>query len=143
MDKIKNFEDFIGDISISNSEHRLNEMTSISDPTDKLPNKVSVWVYGENDEQATKTPHFHVIGEDFEFEVYIRHIHELDIWRTKRIDKKSLAGTWDTRANIRDAIKEWLDKPNKQFEPLSNANTIVAQWNSNNVNHKIPQSWKN
>lgn len=143
MDKIKTFDEFIGNVDISTSDHRIYEMASISDPTDQLPDKVSIWVYGENDEQATKTPHFHVIGENFEFEVYIRHIHQLDIWRTKRIDKKKLSGKWDTRTNIRDAIKEWLDKPNKEFDPLTNAHTIVAQWNSNNPGHKIPQSWKN
>lgn len=124
-------------------EHRLNEMASISSPSDKLPNGVTVWIYGENDEQATKTPHFHIVGEDFEFEVYIRHIHQLDIWRTKRIDKKSNSGTWNERANIKKSILEWLDKTNEDFAPLTNAHTIVAMWNANNPTHKIPQSWKN
>ena len=72
LNNIKNNQ-YIDDIQIEN-EHRLNEMASISDPTDQLPDKVSIWVYGENDEQGTKTPHFHVIGEDFEFEIYIKHI---------------------------------------------------------------------
>lgn len=130
--------------NIDKNEHHLNEMARIDDPHhDKLPKKIKIWVYGENDEQGSKTPHFHVIGENFEFEIYIRHIHRLDIWRTKFIDKKSNSGTWNERAEIRDAILEWLDKPNTDFAPLTNASVIVAQWNQNNYEHKIPQSWKN
>lgn len=125
------------------SGHSLNEMARIDDPhIDKIPEKVKIYVYGENDEQATKIPHFHVIGNNFEFEVHIRHIHNLNIWRTKYIDKKLNKNTWNTRTNIRNAIIKWLDKPNTDFAPLTNATVIVAQWNANNPTHKISQSYK-
>lgn len=124
-------------------EHRLFEMARIDDPHfDKLPKNIKIYVYGENDNQGTKTPHFHVIGENFEFEVHIQHIHNLDIWRTKRIDKQDNAGTWKERADIRKAILKWLDKPNTELTPLTNAASIVAQWNMNNTENRIPQTYK-
>lgn len=133
----------IGNISVKMEEHRLNEMARIDDPHhDFLPKNIKIYVYGENDEQATKVPHFHVIGEDFEFEVKIEHIYYLDIWRTKFIKDKSNANTWNERRKIRDAIAEWLDNKNYDMSPLSNASTIVAQWNQNNPDHKIPKNFK-
>lgn len=127
-----------------NLDHNLNEMARVDDPHhDDLGKNIEIWVYSEKDKQGYKEPHFHIKGEDFEFEIYIRHIHNLDIWRTKWIKDKSNAGTWNGRADIRKAVTKWLDEANTEFAPLSNAHTIVAQWNSNNSNNKIPQSWKN
>lgn len=140
--KIKLFTPYINE---SLSYHKaLNEMARIDTPSkDQLPGNIKIYVYGENDESGTKTPHFHVIGEKFEFEVYIEHIKELNIWRTKRIDKKSNTNTWAGRTNIKDAIQEWLDKSNARFTGMTNAEVIVNLWNMSNSNNEIEQDFKN
>ena len=135
-------EDNMNGLKLSEHEddHRLFEITRIDDPhSDNLPNEVKICVYGENELQGSKTPHFHVVGADFEFEVYIQHIHNLIIWRTIRIDKRTNADPWNERADIRKAILEWLDKPNTELAPMTNAASILAQWNMNNPEHKIPR----
>lgn len=121
-----------------NNEHRLNEIARINDPNhDNLPSNVNIYVCGENDEEALKVPHYHIVGEDFEFEVKIEYIYYLDIWRTKFIKDKENANTWNKRKNIRYAIAEWLDHENYEMSPLTNAQVIKGQWNQNNPNHKI------
>lgn len=130
-----------GDAKLYN--HRQFEMTRIDDPhSDKLPDKVKIFVCGENNVQDMMTPHFHIIGRNFEFEVNIKHIYQLDILKTIRIDDWSNAGTWNEKENILDAVLKWLDEPNSELVPMTNAATILAQWNMNNPNHKVPQSWK-
>ena len=124
------------------SDHRLNEMSLISDYADKLPGGVKIYVYGENDEQGTKVPHFHVEAENFIFEVHIKHIHNLDIWRTKKIDKKSNSNTWNGRANIRKALLKWLDAKSHLIPNFTNAETVVTFWNGNNPNTRITNSYK-
>ena len=100
-----------------------------------------VWIYGENDEQCTKVPHFHVIGKNFEFEVRIQHIYELNIWRTKFIDKIRNKNTWNERAKIKKSIQAWLNAQNKDL-PVTNAEMIVSTWNQNNPSNRITQSYK-
>lgn len=124
------------------SDHRLNEMSLLSDYSDKLPGGVKIYVYGENDEQGTKVPHFHVEAEDFIFEVHIKHIHNLDIWRTKKIDKKSNSNTWNGRANIRKSIAKWLDAKSHLIPNFTNAEAIITFWNGNNPNTRITNSYK-
>ena len=48
------------------SKHRLDDMATISRPTDNIPRRTKVIVYGENVEQGTKTPHFYVQIENSE-----------------------------------------------------------------------------
>ena len=124
------------------SDHRLNEMSLLSDYSDKLPGGVKIYVYGENDEQGIKVPHFHVEAEDFIFEVHIKHIHNLDIWRTKKIDKKSNSNTWNGRVNIRKSITKWLDAKSHLIPNFTNAETIITFWNGNNPNTRITNSYK-
>lgn len=124
------------------SDHRLNEMSLLSDYSDKLPGGVKIYVYGENDEQGTKVPHFHVEAEDFIFEVHIKHIHNLDIWRTKKIDKKSNSNTCNERSKIRKAIQKWLTSKNILLSAYTNAEAIVNVWNLNNPTNRIAQSYK-
>ena len=123
--------------------HRPFEITRIDDPQlDNLPEKVMIYVCGENNEQDMMSPHFHIVGRNFEFEVNIKHIYQLDILKAIRIDDWSNAGTWNEKENIRDAVLKWLDEPNSELVPMTNAATILAQWNMNNPKHKVPQSWK-
>lgn len=139
--RIKKHKDYINESL--NYHETLNEMARVDSPKhDQLPNNIKIYIYGENDEPGVKTPHFHVIGENFEFEVAIQHINNLDIWRTKRIDKKTNANTWEGRANIRDAIKEWLNKPHSRFTEKSNADVIVDLWCMSNPSHEITNDYK-
>lgn len=120
-------------------ENKLNEMALVSDSSDKLPKKTKIYIYGEGDEQGTKTPHFHVIinNGEYEFEVKIENAHDLEIWRTKKCKKKSLANTWVENSDVKKAIQEWLDKPNNEFAPLTNYQTIIKLWNVSNPTNKI------
>ena len=120
-------------------ENKLNEMALVSDSSDKLPKKTKIYIYGEGDEQGTKTPHFHVIinNGEYEFEVKIENAHDLKIWRTKKCKKKSLENTWVENSDVKKAIQEWLDKPNNEFAPLTNYQTIIKLWNVSNPTNKI------
>ena len=120
-------------------ENKLNEMALVSDSSDKLPKKTKIYIYGEGDEQGTKTPHFHVIinNGEYEFEVKIENAHDLEIWRTKKCKKKSLVNTWVENSDVKKAIQEWLDKPNNEFAPLTNYQTIIKLWNVSNPTNKI------
>lgn len=131
----------VGDTKCHN--HHPFEITRIDNPQlDKLPENMGVFVCGENDEQEKNMPHFHIMGDNFQFELNIRHIHNLDILRSMQNDKWNNTDTWNSRMDIHDAVLEWLDKPNSELAPMTNAAAILAQWNLNNPEHKIPQSWK-
>ena len=60
---------------IFETEHRKNihnvfEMLLISDSKDNLSKNTKIYVYGENDEQGTKPPHFHIkMDNRYEFEI--------------------------------------------------------------------------
>lgn len=120
-------------------ENKLNEMALVSDSSDKLPKKTKIYIYGEGDEQGTKIPHFHVIinNGEYEFEVKIENAHDLEIWRTKKCKKKSLENTWVENSDVKKALQEWLDKPNNEFTPLTNYQTIIKLWNVSNPTNKI------
>ena len=95
--------------------------------------KSSVWVYGENDEQGTKPPHFHIkVNDRFEFEVKFDNFHDLDIWRSKTIkhDCKKLN-------KVKKSVKEWLTKMNIEEPEKTNIDVILTEWNRQNPNHKI------
>lgn len=115
--------------------HRLDEMATISRPGDNLPKSAKVCIYGENDEQGTKIPHFHIIIDngEIELEVKLEHAHELNIWRTKRNYPKS----WNKITNVRDAIKLWLDAKNLVDTSKTNLELMVITWNLNNPNNEI------
>ena len=117
------------------NRHRIDEMAQISRPSDGLPRNAEVWVYGEGDEQGTKNPHIHIKIDNgkIEFEVDIKSIKELNIWRTKRNYPKS----WDGLTKVKKAIIEWLDKPHRKINSITNAQYIVLMWNDNNPSNEI------
>ena len=109
--------------------HGIFEMAQISDKVDQLPENTSVWVYGENDEQGTKPPHFHVMLDNkrFEFEIKFDDVNTLDIWRSK-----SVKHDWQGYKNVKKALKEWLLKPNSENPKLTNWEMILTVWNLDN-----------
>lgn len=119
--------------------HRLDEMATISRPSDNLPRKTKVCVYGEGDEQGTKTPHFHVIigNGDIELEVVLRHVKNMDIWRTKQGYPKN----WDGITDVRDRIVEWFDEKNPKKFGLTNLQAIVMAWNDGNPTNEIDEDF--
>ena len=119
--------------------HKLFEMATISRPEDKLPQNTKVCVYGENDEQGTKIPHFHIIIEngEIELEVELKHAHELNIWRTKKNYPKS----WDGITNVKKAIKLWLDTQNLVDTSKTNLELMVITWNLNNPSNEIDKDY--
>lgn len=105
--KILTFEEYTMTDNFS-SKHRIDEVATISRPTDNIPRKSKVIVYGENDEQGTNTPHFHVQIDNGEIELEIKyeHIRTMEIWRTKNNYPKS----WDGITDVRDRIIEWFEE---------------------------------
>ena len=63
---------------INNAEfyemHHLDEMSTISRPTDNIPNNTKIMVYAENDVQGTKTPHFHISIDNGNIELELNAI---------------------------------------------------------------------
>lgn len=119
--------------------HRIDEMTIISRPADNLPKSTKICIYGENDEQGTKVPHFHVVIDngDIELEVHLKHIHDLNIWRTKKNYPKS----WDGLANVKEKVSEWLNKKNVIDPSKTNTELMVITWNLNNPSNEIDKDF--
>ena len=137
--KIKKFEEFIENVnerySVEDNLHRLDEMAKISRDFDQLPKNAEVWVYGENDEQGTKTPHFHLKIDNgkIELEIKLENIVDMTIWRTKHNFPKS----WDGITEVRDKVKDWLMKPNKKRPSLYNWQIVTDEWNNANSSNEV------
>lgn len=137
-DKILTFEEY----TMTNdflSMHRVNEMATISRPTDNIPRKSKVMVYGENDEQGTKIPHFHVQIDNgaIELEIKFEHIRNMVIWRTKNNYPKS----WDGISDVRDRIVEWFDEVSKKNFGISNLKRMIMAWNDGNPTNEIDEQF--
>lgn len=135
---MKNISEILQDKAFDD-KHRLFEIATISRPNDNLPRSARICVCGENDEQGTKTPHFHVLIDngDIELEVAFRHVKELNIWRTKRNYPKS----WDGLSNVKKAIQDWLAKPHHKFNNFTNLQYMVQAWNDNNPSNEITDDY--
>ena len=132
------FEEFTSDNDFF-SKHRIDEMATISRPTDNIPRKSKVLVYGENDEQGIKVPHFHVQIDNgkIELEVKFEHIKDMTIWRTKRNYPKS----WNGITDVRDRILEWLNEVSKKNFGLSNLERMIVAWNDGNPTNEIDKEY--
>lgn len=129
---MKTINDFIFEQEHVKGPHGIFEMSQISDKGE-LPENSSIWVYGENDEQGTKPPHFHIkIDNRFEFEIKFDNFHNLDIWRSKTVKHD-----WKQLKTIKKAIKEWFMKINSEEDDKLNIEVILTEWNMQNPNHKI------
>ena len=119
------------------SKHRIDEKATISRPTDNIPRRSKVLVYGEIDEQGIKTPHFHVQIDngDIELEIKFKHIKNMDIWRTKNNYPKS----WNGITDVRDGIIEWLDEVSKKNFGISNLKRMIMAWNDGNPTNEIDE----
>lgn len=137
-DKILTFEEYTMNDDFS-SKHRIDEMVTISRQTDNIPRKSKVIVYGENDEQGTKTPHFHIRIDNGEIELEIKfeHIKNMDIWRTKNNYPKS----WNDITDVRDRIIEWLDEVSKKNFGISNLKRMIMAWNDGNLTNEINEQF--
>ncbi len=130
------FEEYADNKNFSDSNlHRLDEMASISRPYDNIPKNSKIVVYGENDDQGTKTPHFHVLinNGEIDLEIEFKHIRNMTIWRTKRKNQKN----WDGITDVRDRIIEWFDeKPPKNYG-ITNLQRMIMSWNDANPTNEI------
>ena len=129
---MKNIQEFIFEEEHVKGVHGVFEMAQVSE-RGELPKNSSVWVYGENDEQGTKPPHFHVkIDDRFEFEIKFDNFHDLDIWRSK-----TNKYDWKDYSNVKKELKKWFGKQNSEEPNMTNIEVILFLWNLNNPNHKI------
>ena len=119
------------------SKHRIDEMATISRPADNFPRQSKVIVYGENDEQGTNTPHFHVQIDngDIELEIKFEHIKNMEIWRTKNNYPKS----WDGITDVRDRIIEWFDEVSEKNFGVSNLKRMIMAWNDGNPTKEVDE----
>ena len=94
------------------------EMSTLSSPVDGLSNSTKICAYDENDTQGTKVPHFHVLIDNgnVELEVEIKHIKELNIWRTKRKSSKVMGWIHECKKGkfVIDACNR--EKPDNEIE---------------------------
>jgi len=133
---MKMINDFIFEQEHIKGPHGIFEMAQISN-TGELPKNSSVWVYGENDEQGTKHPHFHIkIDNRFEFEIKFDNFHNLDIWRSK-----TNKYDWKNYSNVKKELKKWLTEKNSEQPEYTNLEVILSVWNMNNPNHKINKQY--
>lgn len=118
------------------ADHPILEMAMVSSPQDQLPMNTKICVYGgEGAEKSQKEPHFHVIinNGEREFEIFIKDIDELDIWRVKGNYEK----TWNNYTKVHKAIKKWLDEKSTNWPEINNRISIIRQWNANNPTNAI------
>ena len=135
---MKTFEEYTMTNDFS-SKHRMDEIATISRPTDNIPRRSKVIVYGENDEQGIKTPHFHVQIDngDIELEIKFEHIKSMDIWKTKNNYLKS----WNGITDVRDRIIECFDEATKKNFGVSNLKRMIMAWNDGNPTNEINEQF--
>lgn len=127
---------------IFETEHRKNihnvfEMSLISDSKDNLSKNSKIYVYGENDEQGTKPPHFHVkMDNRYEFEIKFDDFNSLKIWRSKNVKHD-----WKNYSDIKKEIKNWLVSKNIETPEYTNMQVILTEWNRENPNYKINKEY--
>lgn len=136
---MKDLKTYIIEVSEFNSIHRIDEMATISRPNDNIPRSTKIKVFGEGDEQGTKTPHFHVEIQNgsIVLEVKFEHIKQMIIWRTKGNYPK----TWENNTDIRDRIIKWLDEKPKKNYGLSNLQRMILAWNDGNPTNEIDEDF--
>lgn len=137
-DRILTFEEYITNNAFL-LKHRIEEIATISRPTDNIPKKSKVIVYGENDKQGTKVPHFHIQIDNgnIELEVKFEHIKNMDIWRTKNNYPKN----WNGITDIRDRIIEWFDEISTKNFGISNLQRMIIAWNDGNPTNEIDEQF--
>lgn len=144
MSNIMNRTNTIDNVSFENVEeikfsknHRLDEILTLSRPTDNIPKSTKILVYGENDELTP--PHFHVSIDNgkVELEILLEHVEELIIWRAKGNRPK----TWDGYVNVKMRITEWLHETNKHAFNLTNLQRLVNAWNDANPTNEIEEDF--
>lgn len=138
MNNILKFEDFTSNSNFIKM-HRVDEMATISRPTDNIPKKSKVLVYGENDEQGTKIPHFHVQinNGEIELEIEFKHIRNMTIWRTKGNYPKS----WNGLNDVKNRIVEWFDETSSKNFGLTNIQRMIVAWNDGNPTNEIDEEF--
>lgn len=119
--------------------HRLDEMSLMNRPNDGISKATKIYVYGENDKQGIKTPHFHVIIDNgkVEYEIEFKNIYRMSIWRTKHNAPLS----WDGYTNVRDDIISWLNKIGSKNRGLTNLERMIMAWNDNNPDNEIDDDY--
>ena len=138
MENILTFEDYVQNDDFT-PMHRVDEMATISRPTDNMPKSAKVMLYGEKDEQGTKIPHFHVqiYNGEIELEVKFEHRRDMEIWRTKGNQPKN----WDGLTDVRDRIIAWHDEVSTKNFGLSNLQRMIMAWNDGNPTNEIDESF--
>ena len=121
------------------NRHLLLEMAIISDDNDKLPNNAQVIIYPEKDIQGTKTPHFHlkINHGDIEFEIELKNVQELNIWRVKTKKNKD----WEGLSNVKKAIQLWLTSKAYDMENTYNWELLIGAWNRSNPSNRINKEY--
>jgi len=117
------------------------EMARINDPND-FP--FDVFVYGGDSYGSGRNehgePHFHfadkIKGGKWSFSILIPTVEEWNQNKELYIYETSNDYYWNGLKKEKKMLIEWLDKPNKIFNYLSNLEYIRLQWNGLNVDNK-------
>lgn len=118
------------------------EMAQVNDPKD-IP--YDVYIYGGDSYGSGRNehgdPHFHfadkIKGGDWHFSVLIPTIDQWNQRKELYISETSNGDyNWTGLKKQKRMLIEWLDKPNKILNSLSNLEFIRMQWNFLNTNNK-------
>ena len=118
------------------------EMAQVNDPKD-IP--YDVYIYGGDSYGSGRNehgdPHFHfadkIKGGDWHFSVLIPTINQWNQRKELYISETSNGDyNWTGLKKQKRMLIEWLDKPNKILNSLSNLEFIRMQWNFLNTNNK-------
>lgn len=118
------------------------EMAQVNDPKD-IP--YDIYIYGGDSYGSGRNehgdPHFHfadkIKGGDWHFSVLIPTINQWNQRKELYISETSNSDyNWTGLKKQKRMLIQWLDKPNKILNSLSNLEFIRMQWNFLNTNNK-------
>lgn len=122
-----------GDITInlcdSSYWHRITESCPLNGPHDFSLQNVRIVVHEELEDKAKRNPHFHVVSEEFDFDVLIDGIEELKLPYGDPV--------WDSMAELRSELRAWLKRQSDEIQGFSNEDVIRFCWNNLNLDTQV------
>lgn len=112
--------------------HRITESCPLNGPGDFSLQNVRIVVYGELEDKAKRNSHFHVVSEEFDYEVLIDRIEELNLLNFPYGDP-----VWERMAELRSELRAWLKRQSVEIPGFSNEEVIRFCWNNLNPDTRV------
>lgn len=116
----------------SGYRHRITESCPLNGPCDFSLQNVRIVVHGELEDKVKRNPHFHVVSEEFDYDVLIDGIEELKLLSFPYGDP-----VWDSMSELRSELRAWLGLQSFEIPGFTNEEVIRFCWNNLNPDTRV------